>query len=161
MKKSYLLGLALIGSLGALMGGGGHEVKAGTPPHNVAQAKSSSCVALQEVTSGQTQIRKLIKIGFFGPGNINTDFSVPSTETFDFYVVKFTPENDANYRASINFRYADGSEATGWSDSGDVTRDQLYTRRVISPIEEQPFLVNISVSGQNNTAYTVAVEACR
>ena len=52
MKRVYLLGLALAGSLGTFL-----------PFKAIAQtAQGSNCVNLQEVTTGQTQIRKQIKI---------------------------------------------------------------------------------------------------
>jgi hypothetical protein len=162
MKKGLLVGLVLLGSLGASTTVLGTTVKADNMPEILAQAEQeSTCVDLQEVTTGQTQIRKQIRPGFLGPGNINVDFSVPPTETFDFYEVTFIPENDANYRVDVNFRYSDGSQSNVWSGSGDAQREETYSRRFSSPTSEQPFLINTSVAGERNIAYTIGVSACQ
>jgi hypothetical protein len=150
VKTSYLVGLALAGSLGALL-----------PAPAIAQsAQGTNCVNLQEVTSGATQIRKQIKVGFFGPGNIHTDFSVPPNSNLSYFEVSFIPENDARYDAEINFRYNTGAQATVFSSSGDVTSNLVYSRWFVSPTGELPFLINTSVSGENNTAYTISVRGC-
>ena len=161
MKKKYLVGLVLLGSLGASATLLGTHVKADTVPELLAQAEPEpTCVDLQEVTTGQTQIRKQIRPGFLGPGNINVDFSVPSTQEFEFYEVTFMPENDANYRVAINFRYPDGSQSNVWSGSGDAQGGETYSRQFRSPTGEQPFLINTSVAGERNIAYTISVSAC-
>ena len=147
VKKVYLLGLALMGSLGALL-----------PAKAMAQ---SNCVNLQEVTTGQTQIRKQIRVGFLGPGNMHTDFSVPPNSGLTFYEVSFIPENRARYDAQVNFRYSSGAQATVFSSGGDVAPNQVYSRWFVSPTGELPFLINTSVSGENNTAYTISVRGCR
>jgi hypothetical protein len=95
-----------------------------------------------------------------GPGNINVDFSVPSTQEFEFYEVTFIPENEANYRVAINFRYPDGSQSNVWSGSGDAQQGETYSRQFSSPTGEQPFLINTSVAGERNIAYTISVSAC-
>jgi hypothetical protein len=46
------------------------------------------------------------------------------------------------------------------SQGGNATANQTYTRRFISPTGETPFLVNTSVSGERNIAYTIAVQGC-
>ena len=150
MRKAYMLGLALVGSIGALL-----------PSKAIAQSpQGSGCVNLQEVTTGQTTIRKQIKIGFLGPGNIHTDFSVPSNNNLTYFEVRFIPENDARYDVDINFRYADGAQANVFSADGDVMTNQMYARWFVSPTGATPFLINTSVSGENNTAYTVSVRGC-
>lgn len=162
MKKGNWIGLALLGSLGVSATVLGTAVKANNMPELLTQASPGpTCVDLQEVTTGQTQIRKQIRPGFLGPGNINVDFTVPSTEDFAFYEVTFVPENDANYRVDVNFRYPDGSQSNVWSGSGSAQRGETYTRQFRSPTGEQPFLINTSVVGERNIAYTVGVSACQ
>jgi hypothetical protein len=125
MKKRFLIGLAVLGSLGASATVLGTPVKANAGAEMLAQAEqAATCVELQEVTTGQTQIRRQIKPGFLGPGNIHTDFSVSSTENFEFFEVVFVPENDANYQVDINFRYPDGTEANVFSGSGNAQRGE-------------------------------------
>jgi hypothetical protein len=163
MKKRALIGLALLGSLGVSATALGTPVKANASPEMLAQAEAEAeptCVDLQEVTTGQTQIRRQIKPGFLGPGNIHTDFSVSSAENFEFFEVVFVPENDANYQVDINFRYPDGTEANVFSGSGNAQRGETYSQRLISPTGQAPFLINTSVAGENNIAYSVTVKGC-
>jgi hypothetical protein len=161
MKKTLFTSLALLVSLGVTATVLETPVKADAVTEMLAQAEAEpTCVDLQEVTTGQTQIRRQIKPGFLGPGNIHTDFSVPSTENFEFFEVVFVPENDANYQVDINFRYSDGTEANVFSGSGNAQRGETYSQRLISPTGQAPFLINTSVAGENNIAYSVTVKGC-
>lgn len=162
IKKSYLIGLALLGSLGAMATIPVADVSANVSPQLIAQTpQEGTCTDLLEVTTGQAQIRKQIRLSFLGPGNIHVDFAVPPTGSIDYYEVQFTPENDATYRVEVNFRYPDGSQANVFSASGAVVRNQVYSRRFVSPTGERPFLINTSISGDNNTAYTVSARGCQ
>jgi hypothetical protein len=161
-NKAYSVGLALLGSLGVLSGSLGAMAQAQKSPQVIAQSRETTCIDLQEITTGETEVRKLIRGGvpFVGPGNIHTDFAVPPSENLEYFIVSFTPENDAFYDVEINFRYPDGAQATALSQGGNATANQTYTRRFISPTGETPFLVNTSVSGERNIAYTIAVQGC-
>ena len=92
---------------------------------------------------------------------MHTDFSVPPNSGLTFYEVSFIPENRARYDAQVNFRYSSGAQATVFSSGGDVAPNQVYSRWFVSPTGELPFLINTSVSGENNTAYTISVRGCR
>ncbi len=161
MKKRYFLGLVLFASLGSLTGILGVDVKADMPTQAISQAsQSNTCIDLLEVTTGQAQIRRVIKFSLFGPGNIHLDFAVPPNGTINYYEVTFVPENNANYDIGINFRYPDGSQANVFSASATVVKDQVYTRRFVSPTGDRPFLINTSVGGENNIAYNINVRGC-
>jgi hypothetical protein len=162
MKKRYLLGLVLFASLGSITGMLGADAKADTPTQVISQAsQSNTCIDLLEVTTGQAQIRRVIKFSLFGPGNIHLDFAVPPNGTIDYYEVTFVPENNATYSLGINFRYPDGSQANVFSASAAVVKDQTYSRRFVSPTGERPFLINTSVGGENNIAYNINVRGCQ
>jgi hypothetical protein len=162
MKKRYFLGLVLFASLGSLTGMLGVDVKADTPAQVTSQAsQSNTCIDLLEVTTGQAQIRRVIKFSFFGPGNIHLDFAVPPNGTIDYYEVTFVPENNATYSLGVNFRYPDGSQANVFSASAAVEKDRTYSRRFVSPTGERPFLINTSVGGENNIAYNINVRGCQ
>lgn len=161
MKNHHLVGLALIGSLGVFSGALGTNVKADTPARVISQSDQSEiCTDLLEVTTGQAQIRRVIKFSPFGPGNIHLDFAVPPNGTIDYYEVTFTPENNATYQVQVNFRYPDGSQATVFSTSAMVVKNETYSRRFVSPTGERPFLINTSVGGENNIAYNIGVRGC-
>jgi hypothetical protein len=161
-QKTYLIGLALLGSLVTLAMQPVHGVSANPSPQILAQSQNSgTCTDLLEVTTGQTQIRKQIRFSLLGPGNIHVDFAVPPAGRIDYYEVQFIPENDAVYQVDINFRYPDGSQANVFSARGEAVRNQTYSRQFVSPTGERPFLINSSIGGDNNTAYTVGVRGCR
>ncbi len=162
MKTSYLVGLVLIGSLGSLTGLLGADVKADVAPQAITQTSPvEACIDLLEVTTGQSQIRRVIKFSLFGPGNIHLDFAVPPNGRIDYYEVTFVPENNATYTIDVNFRYADGSQANVFSASAAVEKDKTYSRRFVSPTGERPFLINTSVGGENNIAYNISVRGCQ
>jgi hypothetical protein len=162
MKKRYLLGLVLFASLGSLTGMLGADVKADTPAPVISQAtQSNPCIDLLEVTTGQAEIRRVIKFSLFGPGNIHLDFAVPPNGTINYYEVMFVPENNATYSLGVNFRYPDGSQANVFSASAAVEKDRTYSRRFVSPTGERPFLINTSVGGENNIAYRINVRGCQ
>jgi hypothetical protein len=158
MNKQRLIGLAMIGSLGLSTAMLGANAQADMLAQTTEQ--SDTCIDLLEVTTGQAQIRRVIKFSLFGPGNIHLDFAVPPNGDIDYYEVTFVPENNANYRMQVNFRYPDGSQATVFSDSANVIKDQVYSRRFVSPTGERPFLINTSVGGQNNIAYNINIRGC-
>lgn len=150
MKKLYLTGLLLIGSLGALIPTGlGTRVQA-----------AERCIPLKEVTTGQSVINKQIKVALFGNNNFNTDFAVPAGTNFQFFKVKFVPENDATYAVEVNFKYSNTSSATVFNQKGLVEREKLYERKFISPTNDIPYQVNTNIGGDNNNAYTISVAGC-
>jgi hypothetical protein len=162
MKKRYLLGLALLASFGAITGMLATDVKANVPTQVISQASTNAtCTDLLEVTTGQAEIRKVIRFSLFGPGNIHVDFAVPPTGTIHYYEVTFVPENNATYNLDVNFRYPDGSQANVFSASAAVENGRTYSRQFVSPTGERPFLINTSVAGENNIAYTISVRGCR
>ncbi len=150
MRKRYLTGLALIGSFSVVIAAGlGTSVQA-----------AERCVALKEVTTGQAVINKQIKVALFGNNNFNTDFAVPAGTNFQFFRVKFVPENDATYTVKVNFKYSNTSSATVFNQTGFVEREKIYERNFISPTSDIPYQVNTDIGGDNNTAYRVSVTGC-
>ena len=65
IKKFHILGVGLVASLAVPLALLSATAKANTVPQQLAQAESAepveSCVALQEVTTGETEIRKRIE----------------------------------------------------------------------------------------------------
>ena len=163
MKKNHLIGLALAGSLGTFASIFGAVVPASAVAPTIAQSKQSanSCTPLQEVSTGQTSIRKLIDIDLFNSGNVDTDFAVPSGANFAYYNVTFTPENNATYDVAIYFKYSDGTSSSVFNADKALEANRTYTRNFITPTGEDPFQVNTRISGQNRTAYTIEVSGCQ
>ncbi|NJL45972.1 MAG: hypothetical protein HC922_10215 [Leptolyngbyaceae cyanobacterium SM2_3_12] len=121
---------------------------------------STTCVALQEVTTGQTEIRKRIENRVIAQGNWNTDFLVPSDQDFSYFVAIITPENDAAYELIANLRFSDGSSEQALSGRADLTMGETYSIPFQSPTFRQPAVVNTRVGGTNGNFYTISVAAC-
>jgi hypothetical protein len=147
--KTHLFGLvfSLLGCTSVALLSGGAPVQAQSP---------KDCEPLQEVSTGNTAVRKVIKVG-----DQNTDFSVPTSETFKAYVVTLTPENDANYPLTINLKYNDGSSSTAYKRNVPLQRGVADVRAFRTPTERQPYQLNVVVSGALNNAYQLSAMACR
>lgn len=117
-----------------------------------------NCVYLREVTTGRTAIRKSIASN---NSNANTDFVVPTGTSFSNYNGKFIPENNARYRVEANLKYADNTTSQVVNRSIQARRFYLYQQPFRTPTATQPFQVNARVTGDRNTAYQIAVLACR
>lgn len=120
------------------------------------------CIPLEEVSTGQTEIRKQIKNELLGPGNWNTDFAVPGEENFDFFVAFFTPENDARYQGAVYFKYPDETTTTVFDGERDLQRNETYSQIFVSPtVGKQPSQINARIGGQTNTVYRIAFLGCK
>jgi len=123
---------------------------------------AGQCVALKVVEGGgSTLVRKSIKKGAFGPGNLNTDFAIPTGLRFDYYVLEFLPENNEHYDGSVTMKNADGSSSTAYSGSGNLTRGKTYYMPFRSPTLTQPYQLNLWVGSGENNSYQARIWACR
>jgi hypothetical protein len=135
-------------------------------PMEVAQSDSSptgsgrSCVALQEVSTGQTEVRKRIENRAFGSNNWHTDWLVPNQSTFSYFVAVVTPENTAPYWLDVHLRMAHGGSEQVFSDSADAVAGSTFIIPFASPTGRQPAVVNTRLGGLNGNFYTIAVAAC-
>ncbi|HIK17956.1 MAG TPA: hypothetical protein IGS53_22075 [Leptolyngbyaceae cyanobacterium M33_DOE_097] len=131
-----------------------HDVQAETmlplPP------APKGCVYLKEVSTGETQIRKLAELG-----NENTDFAVPTSFRFSSYTAQFVPENDANYVGELYFKYNDGSNAKVYGKNYSATRFKRVSGTFRPPTVKQPYQVNFRVDTARNNTYQIAVLACQ
>lgn len=152
MKKYYSVSLGILASVGLFIGEFSPNRKA------IAQ---EFCIPLQEVTTGQTAIQKQIKNSVLFNNNWNTDFLVPDTQRFTFFVLVLTPDNNATYKGELNFKYSDTSVATVLNTSLELERERTYSRAFASPTGKQPFQINARIGGENNDSYTVSVLGCR
>jgi hypothetical protein len=144
-----LAGLYLAGTVVAL----GQPVQAQNFP-----IPDPNCVYLREVTTGRTSIRKVIASN---NSNANTDFVVPPGTRFASYNGKFIPENNDRYQVQANLKYADNTTAQVINRTIQARRFYLYQQPFRTPTNAQPFQVNARVTGTRNTAYQIAVLACR
>lgn len=156
MKKIHFLlcGIVATGASAALLTAVSHAQTPQTAPPLPALQKN--CVFLKEVSTGQIQIRKVVRVG-----NENTDFAVPTGIRFRSYIAQFLPENNASYQANLFFKYNDGTNSRVFSKTIAGKRFQREVGAFRSPTARQPFQINFNVSSNRNNAYQVAVMACR
>jgi hypothetical protein len=134
-----------------------------TTPYQPTQAQTfaappQSCIYLKEVATGRPAIRKVIERG---NTNANTDFAVPTGTRFTSYIGKLIPENNDTYTAEANLKYNDGSSSQAVKRTIQARRLFMYQVPFRTPTGRQPFQINARVTGTANTAYQVAVLACK
>jgi len=151
---------AWLGALGMTVASG--LLTAALPVVAQGAVAAGSCVALQVVDGGgSTLVQKQIKKGAFGPGNLNTDFAVPTGIRFDYYVLEFLPENNEHYDGSVTMKNPDGSSSTIYSGGGNLTRGKTYYRPFRPATLIQPYQLNLWVGSGENNAYQARMWACR
>jgi hypothetical protein len=128
----------------------------------VAQASNeeSSCIPLQEVTTGQNEIRKRIENRSILGNNWHTDFIVPNEANFSYFVALVTPENSGPYWMDVHLRMSQGGSEKAFSARADLEASTTVSIPFESPTERQPAVVNIRLGGVNGNFYTVSVAAC-
>jgi hypothetical protein len=129
-------------------------------PSQPTQAQAA-CIALKEITTGQTVVRKQISTGALGNNNWNTDFAVPVGVAFSSYTVRIVPENNANYQITINLKYNNRSSSTVFKRTVPLLRFNPFVQNFRSPTARQPFQINTNIGGDRNNAYSVSAFACR
>jgi len=128
------------------------------PAHAQFPKAQQGCVYLREITTGRTSIRKTIATN---NSNANTDFAVPTGTRFTSYIGKLIPENNDTYQAEVYLKYNDNSSSQVVNRTIQAKRFFLYQQPFRTPTDRQPFQVNTRITGNRNTAYQVAVLACR
>ncbi len=119
-------------------------------------AAPEDCVYLKEISTGETEIRKKVKLG-----NQNTDFAVPSESNFTYYIPQVLGENNAEYEVKVYFKYSDGSNASVFEKTLPLKRFKRVSDRFNSPSEKEPYQVNFNVGSARNNAYRVSVLGCQ
>ncbi len=122
---------------------------------------TDSCVALQEVTTGKTEIRKRIENRLITQGNWNTDFLVPSGQEFSYFVAILTPEHNAPFHMTPALRFSNGSTESLFRLQSTLTSGETYSVPFQSPTGRQPAVVNMRVGGVNGNFYTIGVAGCQ
>ncbi len=121
---------------------------------------AESCVALQEVTTGQTEVRKRIENRVVGRGNWHTDWLVPNNRQFSYFVAFITAENTGPYQMDIHLRLPQGGSEPAFTGRADVEAGTSYVVPFQSPTGRQPAVINARVGGVNGNFYTLSVAGC-
>jgi hypothetical protein len=163
IKKLGLLTGAAAAFLGMTVGVFNQQVQANEGPQVIAQDAAEpedTCVALQEVTTGQTEIRKRIENRLILRGNWNTDFIVPNDREFAYFVALITAENTGPYEFTANMVLPQGGTEPAFSGRTEVEAGTTYSIPFQSPTGRQPAFINARVGGVNGNFYTIAIAAC-
>lgn len=122
---------------------------------------ADSCVALQEVTTGETEIRKRIENRVIARGNWNTDFLVPAGQPFSYFVAILMPEHNAPFHFTPTLRFTNGASESPFSVRSDLVNGEIYSVPFQSSTDRQPNLINARVGGVNGNFYTISVVGCQ
>ena len=152
-----LLRLLALGS-GALVA----QAQDAAAPLQVAQAtgEATTCVPLQEVTTGENEVRKRIENRSVLGNNWHTDFVVPNDTNFSYFVALVTPENNGPYWMDVHLRQSHGGSEKVFSERADLQAGTTVSIPFESPTGRQPAVVNTRLGGVNGNFYTIAVAAC-
>ena len=128
----------------------------------VAQASGgeSTCVPLQEVTTGENEVRKRIENRSILGNNWHTDFIVPNNTNFSYFVALVTPENTGPYWMDVHLRQPQGGSEKAFSGRSDLQAGTTISIPFESPTGRQPAVVNARLGGVNGNFYTISVAAC-
>jgi hypothetical protein len=162
----FLTGLALVGLPVAIAANNLHA-QAPTPPTPTQPSTTSTevpelppapkgCVYLKEISTGNTEIRKQVRLG-----DENTDFAVPTGTKFSSYMPQLLGENNAKYGIKLYFKYNDGSNAKVFDKSFPLQRFERVSAKFTSPSGKQPYQVNFRVSSARNNAYRISILGCQ
>jgi hypothetical protein len=121
---------------------------------------TDSCVLLQEVATGQTEVRRRIENRIILRNNWHLDFLVPNEPTFTYFVALFTPENTAGYWMDIHLRQSHGGTEKVFSERADVQTGETIAIPFESPTGRQPAIVNTRIGGVNGNFYNLSIAAC-
>jgi hypothetical protein len=164
IQKNHLFSIGLIAGLITLLTAFDSVVRAQNTLPGFTSGESAepidSCVALQEVTTGQTEIRKRIENRVITRGNWNTDFLVPAGQEFSFFVALITPEHSAPFQFNPNIRFSDGSRESLFTIRADLTRNETYSIPFQPSGNRQAAIVNARVGGVNGNFYTISIVGC-
>lgn len=162
LKEQMLLATAtaaLVAMPGAVLA----PAEANSAPRQMAQATeatASTCIPLQEVTTGQNEIRKRIENRSLLGNNWNTDFLVPNEPTFSYFVAFVTPENNGPYWLDLHLRMPQGGSEKVLSERADLQSGSTYSIPFASNTGRQPAVINARLGGVNGNFYTISVAAC-
>jgi hypothetical protein len=162
LKDRILIGTASA-ALALIPGSIAVQAETSSSPLQVAQATSTetSCIPLQEVTTGQNEIRKRIENRAVLGNNWHTDFVVPNDTEFSYFVALITPENDGPYWMDVHLRQSHGGSEKVFSERADLEAGVTVSVPFESPTGRQPAVVNVRLGGVNGNFYTIAVAACQ
>lgn len=170
--------VAALGTIAALLSVG-LSVEAQTSPSSAPAdvpipAFPSGCTPLRVVGGEGTEVTKSTSApgipiplpigGISTRSNWNTDWVVPSNQSFRRFIVTIMPRGNSKYNIAMYLKYADDT-VDKFYDHGsiDLTKDHPLTVSDEPRAGMQPYQVNVRVGGLNSLGvnYSAAVAACR
>ncbi|TYQ25242.1 hypothetical protein [Pseudanabaena sp. UWO310] len=131
----------------------------------ISSAQAQICTALNVIGANGTSVKKTVSpfSTLVTNNNWNTDFAVPSEQSFSQFVATIVPENIANYDLELNLKYSDESSDTSYKkENVGVTFAHPLNLVGRSRPNSNPYQVNVFIGGLNaiGNTYTVSVEGC-
>jgi len=124
---------------------------------------AETCTPLQVVGGkGSTQITKKISppSTLVTSNNWNTDFIVPSRQTFERFVARVTPRNTGDYAMQFNLKYNNDSADKVFDNQVSLKAFQTQTMRAYPRQGVEPYQVNLVVGKAIGNVYTAKVFGC-
>lgn len=161
LKNRILIGTAAA-ALALVPGALVAQAQDAAAPLQVAQAtgEAATCVPLQEVTTGENEVRKRIENRSVLGNNWHTDFVVPNDRNFSYFVALVTPENNGPYWMDVHLRQSHGGAEKVFSERADLQAGTTVSIPFESPTGRQPAVVNTRLGGVNGNFYTISIAAC-
>lgn len=127
-------------------------------------ATAQSCSALRVVGGTGTQVLKTVS----PPGaevlrnNWNTDFTVPSTQSYRRFVATVRPRNEGEYQIKMYLKYNDGTADKVYDQTATLAKNRALTISGTRRLNANPYQVNLFVGGIPvvGNSYTAAVAGC-
>ncbi|MBD2162515.1 MAG: hypothetical protein VKL01_11450 [Limnothrix sp.] len=161
------LAIAALTSLG--LGLAGLHINAQAQDRSAPVVECRRPVPLMPVGGNDPEVVKRVSAPslLFTRNNWNTDFVVPSNQSFTSFRVSLFFKDSGSYKSEMFLKYGDSSNDQFYDERVNAEANQLvqvpaYPRR--RPGQNiQPFQVNVKVgnTGSIGKVYVVSVDACR
>ncbi len=126
--------------------------------------KAQTCSALVVVDGKGTQAQKSVSPPGTGitRDNWNTDFIVPSSQSFRRYVARVTPKNGGEYDLAMSLKYNNDTADNAFSRTLTLAEGKPYNIQGAARTSATPYQVNVSVGGIRaiGNSYTVSMLGC-
>ncbi len=131
----------------------------------ISSAQAETCTSLNIIGASGTSAKKTVSpfSTLVTNNNWNTDFAVPSEQSFSRFVATIVPEKRADYDLELNLKYSNETSDRSYKKGNvGVTFGHLLHLVGIPRPNSEPYQVNVFVGGLNaiGNTYTVSVEGC-
>ncbi len=124
--------------------------------------QAQTCYALRVVGAQSTQVQKKVSAPgtLFSRSNWNTDFAVPSGQSFSRFVATVLPQNGGEYKVQMALKYNNNTADQVYNQTVTLPEKKPFTISGATRNNATPYQVNVSVGGLAATGNSYTVSAC-